>query len=128
MPANSAHYQNEYRKKHAATRKVVSVALSRDDHAEILQYAKSQDMSVSSLLREATLHQLRRSQMKSASLEAELQGLHFLLSNMGNNINQIAKHSNRVKHLVDEQGLLVELMNVQKTVNDFTSSRLKESP
>ena len=39
MPANSAHYQNEYRKKNAHKRKVVSVALPSDDHAEILRYA-----------------------------------------------------------------------------------------
>ena len=128
MPANSAHYQNEYRKKNAHKRKVVSVALPSDDHAEILRYAGLKNLNVSALLREATLHQIRGSQLKSKSLEEELRELRFVISNIGNNINQIAKHSNRVKHLIDEQGLLTELVRVQKTVDEFTQSRLKQRP
>lgn len=126
MPSNSAQYQSDYRKKNSHKKRVVSVAMSQDDHAEFLYYAKSQNLSMSALLREATLHQLRGSQLKSKALEEELKELRFLISNIGNNINQVARHSNRVKHLIDEQGLLNELMKLQKTVDDFTNSRLKE--
>ena len=128
MPTNSPEYQREYRKKNAHARKVISVALSVSDHDEISRYAATQDLNLSTLLREATLHQLRGSQLASKALEAELRELRFIISNIGNNINQIAKHSNRVKHLVDEQGLLTELMRVQKTVDEFTQSRLKQRP
>ena len=57
MPANSADYQKAYRDRTAPTRKVQSVSLAAADYAELKRYAKGQGLSVSALMREASLHQ-----------------------------------------------------------------------
>ena len=49
----------------------------------------------------------------------ELQEIKFLLRNVANNINQIAHYSNRVKHMIDENGLLLEVQKMEQAVYDW---------
>lgn len=128
MPSNSKEYQRAYRAKTKGTRTVVSVAMNEDDHADILSFAKTNGMPVSTLLREATLHQARQSQLQSPAVADELKELGFLLSNIANNMNQIAHHSNRVKHVVDENGVLERFMELDKLITDFANSRPQTEP
>ena len=128
MPSNSKEYQRDYRANNPTKRKVVSVAMSNDDHRDLSRFAQAQDMSMSAILREATLHQYRSSQLQSPAIADELKELRFLLSNVANNMNQIAHHSNRVKHVVDENGVLQRFMELDKLIQDFVTSRLNTPP
>lgn len=125
MPANSADYQKTYRTRNAAKRRVQSVSLDMADHAEIKRYAKGQGLSVSALMREATLHQCRGTQIRSAAVEDELKELKFLISNIANNLNQMAHHSNTVRHVVDEGGALARLQDLSETIEGFVETKLK---
>lgn len=124
MPANSAQYQKTYRDRSASTRKVQSVSLAMADYGEIKRYAKGQGLSVSALMREATLHQCRGSQLRSAGIEDELKELKFLISNIANNLNQMAHHSNVVRHVVDEGGALARLQELSQTIEGFVDAKL----
>ncbi len=124
MPANSAEYQKSYRQKHKAKRKVISVALSGDDHREIERYAKAQELKLSALLREATLHQIRGSRMHSRQVEEELKELRFLVSGIANNLEQINYRSGQLKKVVDDNAVLSELQKLDQLIVDFTQSRL----
>ena len=126
MPANSKEYQKAYRVKNHATRKVVSVSLSVDDHRDIARYAKKHRLSVSSLLREATLHQCRKSQLASPEVQNELRELRFLLSNIANNMNQIAHHSNRIRYVIDENAALAHLAELDALIRNFVSDRMHD--
>lgn len=128
MPSNSPEYQREYRKRTAKKRKEVSVSLPADDHRELHAYAKSQKLSLARLLREASLHQMRGTQIRSKAIEEQLSELRFLVSNIANNMNQIAHHSNRVKHVVDENGVLQRFAELDALLVDFVDSRLKPAP
>lgn len=125
MPANSAQYQQDYRKRTAAKRRVQSVSLAQADYAEIKRYAKAQNMSVSALMREATLHQCRGSHLKSAGVENELRELRFLIATIANNVNQMAHHSNTVRHVVDEGGALRQLKELEALIEGFVDDKLK---
>ena len=129
MPTNDKNYQGEYqrqyRDKTAKTRKVISVSMPIADHDEIARYAKSQDMSVSKLLREATLHQTRGTQINSKQVEEELRALKFLITNISNNVNQMAYHSNRMKQVADENAVFQELKRLDDLISDFTRKRMQ---
>ena len=125
MPANSKEYQKIYRAKNRNTRKVVSVSLSGDDHRNITRYAKKQGLSVSALLREASLHQCRGSQINSPAVQSDLRELRFLLSNIANNVNQMAHHSNRLRHVVDENGVLSNLAELDELLRTFVFERMQ---
>jgi hypothetical protein len=128
MPSNSPEYQREYRKQNAGKRKFATVPMSREEHRDLSKYAKSQGLSLAALLREATLHQARGSQIRSKAVEEQLTELRFLVSNVANNMNQIAHHSNRVKHVVDENGVLQRFAELDALLVDFVDSRLKTDP
>ena len=126
MPSNSKEYQREYRAKHRKTRKEVSVSLPILLHREFSSFAKKQNMSLAALMRDATDLQVRNAALKSQAVEAELRELRFLISNIANNVNQMARHSNRLKHVTDENEVFQKLHELEQLVTDFTNNRLKQ--
>ena len=104
------------------------MGLPMDDYRELQSFAKTHKLSLARLLREATLHQARGTQLRSKAIEQQLSELRFLVSNIANNMNQIAHHSNRVKHVVDENGVLQRFAELDALLVDFVDSRLKPAP
>jgi hypothetical protein len=125
MPSNSKEYQRSYRTKNGHKRKVVSVAMSHDDHRDIARFAKDQGLSLSAILREATLHQYRNRQLHDPSVAEDLKELRFLLSNFANNMNQTAHHSNRLKQVIDENGVLQRFAELDQMLCEFIETRSK---
>lgn len=126
MPANSAEYQKQYRKKYNKRVKNVTVSLPISLHTELQAFAKTQGISLSALLREATDLQFRHSRLKSKAITAELQELRFLISNISNNVNQMAHHSNRLKRVLDENEVFNQLRELEELVTSFVDTRLNE--
>lgn len=126
MPANSADYQKQYRKKYNQRVKNVTVSLPKSLHAEFQAFAKTQGISLSALLREATDLQIRQSRLKPKEIMAELQELRFLISNISNNVNQMAHHSNRVKQVADENEVFNRLRELDDLITNFVDTRLNE--
>lgn len=125
MPSNSKEYQRQYRAKHRKTRKEVSVSLPISLHREFSSFAKKQNMSLARLMREATDLQIRGAAFKSQAVEVELKELRFLISNIANNVNQMARHSNRIKQVTDENEVFQKLHDLEQLVTNFTNSRLQ---
>ena len=124
MPANSAQYQKEHRDKTKDTRKVVSVSMSVSEHERLRRYARSHKLSLSSLLRASALAQCEKSQLTSPEVQAELRELKFLLSNVANNMNQMAYHSNLLRQVQDENGVLQAFAEMESLLHNFVSQRM----
>jgi len=125
MPSNSKEYQRQYRAKHRKTRKEVSVSLPISLHREFSSFANKQNMSLAGLMREATDLQIRGAAFKGQAVEVELKELRFLISNIANNVNQMARHSNRIKQVTDENEVFHKLHELEQLVTNFTNSRLQ---
>jgi RNase H-fold protein (predicted Holliday junction resolvase) len=126
MPSNSSEYQRQYRAKHRKTRKEVSVSLPISLHKEFSSFAKRQNMSLARLMRESTDLQIRGNTLKSRAVEEELKELRFLISNIANNVNQMARHSNQIKQVTDENEVFQKLHELEQLVTNFTNNRLKQ--
>lgn len=126
MPSNSKEYQRQYRQKNKVKQSFVTVSMSPEEHDEIRSYAKTQGFSASTLLREATLHVLRGTQMRSRGIEEELQQLRFEVSAIGNNLNQLAHHSNKIKHVADDEAVLRLFKDFHDLAQKLADTRLKE--
>jgi len=79
-------------------------------------------------MRESTDLQIRGNALKSQAVEAELKELRFLISNIANNVNQMARHSNTVKQVTDENEVFRTLHELEQLVTDFTNNRLNQAP
>lgn len=128
MPANSAEYQKKYRQKYKQTRRNITVSMSGDDRREIERYAKAERLKLSTVLREAALHQIRGSQMHSKRVEEELKELRFLVSGIANDLEKMSYKSIQLKQVVDDNAVLAELQKLDILIVDFTASRLKPKP
>lgn len=126
MTSNSAEYQKKYRETYNKRVRNVTVTVPMSQYREFHDYASSQGLSLSALMRAATDVQIRSAQLKSAAVESELKELKFLLSNIANNVNQMARHSNRVRHVADEGGLFQKLHELEQTLDEFVTARLQQ--
>lgn len=104
MPANSAQYQRDYR--------------------ELKAYGQGNGMGIATVLREGALAQIRGSSLRASGVEAELKELRFLLATIANNVNQMAHHSNVVRHVVDEGGALAKLKELEAVIEGFVDDKL----
>ena len=125
MPSNSPEYQEKYRKRNPKNRKVISVSLSSDEYRIISDYAELQNMNISPLLREATLHQIRGSNLRSKGVEEQLKRANYLLANFANNLNQIAHYENEVKHAIENDALSI-LFELGQTLNEFVDISMSD--
>ena len=124
MPANSAQYQRDYRDRTKRQYKDVSVRLPVADHRELKAYGQSNGMRLATVLREGALAQIRSTSLRSSGVEEELKELRFLLSGIANNVNQMAHHSNVVRHVVDEGAALTKLKELEALIEGFVDTKL----
>ena len=124
MPANSAQYQKEYRERTKRKFRDISVRLSSQDYRELKSYADDNSYGMATILREGALAQIRGSHVRASGVEAELKELRFLIASIANNVNQMAHHSNLVRHVVDEGGALEKLRELEGLVEGFVDDKL----
>ena len=125
MPANSAQYQRDYRQRTKRQYKDVSVRLPVADYRELKSFGQANGMRLATVLREGALAQIRGANLRSSDVEEELKELRFLLSTIANNVNQMAHHSNVVRHVVDEGGALAKLKELEVLMMRFVDDKLK---
>lgn len=114
-------YNQEYSQRTAR----VSVTFSKSEYSEIEKRAKAEGVKPTTLVKNMALAYHQKIQIMPEPIKEELQELRFLIRNVANNINQIAHHSNTIQRLVDENGLLLEIQKMEKTINDFVAHKLK---
>lgn len=115
-------YREEYKKKV----KYVNVAVPVSMYSELEKLSELERTKPSVLLRNMALAYMQQKTFVPKKIESELKEFTFLMRTVANNINQIAHHSNIVKHMVDENGLLMEIKRLEDMVNEYTMHQLKK--
>jgi hypothetical protein len=112
-----------YNREYAERTHRVAVTLSPSEHKELSTRAKAEGVKTTTLVKNMALAYHQGQAIMSEPILKELQELRFLLRNVANNINQIAHHSNTIRHLADENGLLLEIQKMEQIVNDFAHKK-----
>jgi hypothetical protein len=103
----------------------VSVTFSKAEYAEIEKRAKAEGVKPTTLVKNMAIAYHQQNTIMPEPIVEELKELRFLIRNVANNINQIAHYSNTIQRLADENGLLLEIQKMEKTINDFVAIKLK---
>jgi hypothetical protein len=119
-----AEYLKQYReaKRRDGVRRV-SVTLTPEEYRTLKARAKAVGIRPTSLARELVTSPHGIPATPPEAIATELQELRFLLRNVANNINQIAHHSNTIKRLVDENGLLLEIRKMEEAVSSWVEEK-----
>ena len=118
-------YMKSYRECYKKRAKIVKVTLPIEDFAKLKAAAKTERKKPATLAREYLLTSIDREARIPSGIQAELNAFRYLVRNISNNINQLAHHSNTIKHVADEHGLFRWLKALESHVVEYTSGRLK---
>lgn len=119
-------YHKQYRENYKKKMKYVNVAVPISMYEELEKLSDLEQVKVSALIRNMALAYMHQKTFVPREVESELREFTFLIRNVANNINQISHHSNIVKHMVDENGLLMEIKKLEDMVRDYTLQQLKK--
>ncbi len=112
-------YFKKYNKEKRKKLKDVHIYLTPEEYDFFKQIADKEEIKVSKLIKTMALSQAGKSFYLPKEIQEKLTEFVFLVRNIANNVNQIARHSNTVKSLVDENGLLSYLRELENTVKDY---------
>lgn len=118
-------YDRDYRREYAKTVRYASIALPRSDYDRIARQAESHGMKPAAFMRALILEGSEEFTPVPPEIEAELKALRLLMRNIASNVNQMAKHSNRIRAAGDEQGLFKHLRELEDLVIAHTHNRLR---
>lgn len=119
-----AAYMKDYRADYKTRVKIVKVTMPLSRFATLEARAKAEGSKPSTLAREFIEAGLKREARVPTEIRTELSSLSRLIRSVANNLNQIAHHSNTVRHVADERGVFQWLKALERHVADYTRGRL----
>lgn len=122
-------YHKAYRQQYKAQNKRISITVSNAEHEALSHMARQEHKKITTLVKDYTFASLGQRLAMPRHVQEELQQLSLLIRNIANNVNQIARHSNRVQELVadDEQSLLLHLQSLEAQIIAYTKRQFSKS-
>jgi hypothetical protein len=117
-PGRSA-YKKSYWQDFVKRNKRVYGTLTKDEYRTIKGLADAESRNVWQQIWQESCHYRNQEKLLSQKETTKLDGLYFILRNIANNINQIAKHSNGLRRLVQKNRTLYQLERLETTIGNF---------
>lgn len=109
-------YKKAWNQKNKTQVKRVSMTLTPIEYARFEKRAKKEGVKVTTLVKNMAIAYEQQAPLFTPEQLHEMQEMRFIFRNVANNINQIAHHSNTIKRLADENGLLLEIKKLEDIV------------
>lgn len=106
-------YLRNYRAKMKGRVKRVSLTFSAAEYREFEAAAKASGEKPASHIKALAVQALRNEVALPDTVEGELAEVSRLIRTIANNVNQMARHSNRVARVLDENEPLVEVARLE---------------
>lgn len=118
-------YLKQYRQHYNAHNKRISITVSNAEYQALSHMARQEDKKVTALVKDYAFASLSQQLAMPKQVQDELQQLRLLIRTIANNVNQIARHSNRVHDLVadDEHSLLLHLQSLEAQIMAYTQGQ-----
>ncbi|MGB1265727.1 MAG: plasmid mobilization protein [Nereida ignava] len=108
-------YQKDYRQKYKAQAKRVNLTLTLSEHTSVARAAKASSEPVSAYLKRVALDGHTQSVTAAVPEDVleELADLSRVIRTVANNVNQMARHSNRIGQVLDEQEVFLHIQQLE---------------
>ena len=128
MTEKRREYQQHYREQYKSQAKRVNLTFSQDEHCAFARAAKSENVKVTTYIKQLALAGLEEQAHIPEEIKAELKTLRFAIHNIANNVNQIAHYSNTVRNMTmsDENNLLQYLKQLDDVIQSYTEGPILE--
>ena len=122
---NRKEYYKKYNKEKRKQLKDVHIYLTQEQYNYFEKVAEKEGLTVTSLIKAMALLQAEKTYYLPKEIQEKLNEFVFLIRNIANNVNQIARHSNIIKTLTDEHGLLNYLQRLETEVKEYVKKETK---
>ncbi|MEP2942694.1 MAG: plasmid mobilization relaxosome protein MobC [Hyphomicrobiales bacterium] len=104
MDTTRRDYQRDYQKEYQSRTKRVNLVLSASEHRSVKKAAQSSGEAVATYVKRRALesHQQQLDAAVPEELLEQLADLDRVVRSIANNVNQMARHSNRVRQVLDD--------------------------
>lgn len=100
--------------------------MSDSEIKKLGESSKKEGVRKTTLAKDIILKTLNSNLFVTNDIVMELKQLTYLLSNMANNINQMAHYSNTIKRVVDDNQVLMAFLRIEETVKGFIEYKMNE--
>lgn len=108
-----ADYQRDYRQKYKDHAKRVNLTFSLPEYRELARAAKNAGSPVSAYVKRLAFEAHDGRQSAPDELSEQLADLERVIRTIANNVNQMARHSHRIAHVLDEQEVFLHIHSLQ---------------
>lgn len=122
---NRKEYYKKYNQEKRKNLKDVHIYLTDDEYNYFEKVAEKEGLKVATIIKMMALIQAEKTYYLPKEIQENLNEFVFLIRNIANNINQIARHSNTIKALTDEHGLLSWLKQLEEAVKEYVKKETK---
>jgi hypothetical protein len=108
------HYQREYRQQYKDHAKRVNLTLSLSEYRALARAAKAAGRPVSAHVKALAMQAHEGRSDPPEEMAEQLAELDRVIRTIANNVNQMARHSNRIAHVLDEQEVFLHIASLQQ--------------
>lgn len=123
-----ADYQRDYRQAYKAQAKRVNLTLTLPEHRKIARAAQAEGLPVAAYVKRLALDAQSGRRETPAALQAQLDELERLIRTIANNVNQMARHSHRIGHVLDEQEVFLHIHALQTRLREAVAQAAACAP
>lgn len=111
-------YQKQYKEEYNKTVKRVNLTLTQTEYSYFKRIADKEGVKVGKVIKTMALAQLGKTFFQPAEIQKKLDDLIFLIRNIANNLNQIARHSNTIKIVLDENKVFSYIKSLEQSIKE----------
>jgi len=109
------------------SRNRIWIYLTDKENKKFKSLSDNEGVKKSTLAKNIIVQTIYSSVFVPKTIKDDLDDLKFLISNIANNVNQLAYYSHRLRQLLDETPVLMELQKLSDDVREFIKKRLRET-
>lgn len=114
-------YQRDYRQQYKDQVKRVNLTFSLAEHRGIARAAKDAGSPVAAYVKRLALEAHEGRSSAPEEIAEQLADLERVIRTIANNVNQMARHSNRIAHVLDEQEVFLNIHALQSELKQAIS-------
>ncbi len=107
-------YQRDYRQQYKDQAKRVNLTFSLSEHRSLARGAKQSGLPVAAYVKRLALAAHDGRAETPEDIAEQLAELERVIRTIANNVNQMARHSNRIAHVLDEQEVFLHIAQLQQ--------------
>lgn len=122
MPTDRTEYMKAYRAdaRKAGVRRV-SATMNEAEYAQLANSAKTHQERITTHLKTQALANLERRYLVPPDTNERLDTLIAIMRGIGNNLNQLARHSNEMRYFLDTEEVRLQVKRMEDAVRQFVS-------